>query len=113
MKIHSKVFALLLFSASMLYAQGQAPAAATGGPQAPERLAADTPKTTVMGNTFIAPKDWTLTVKGPATILEAPEGGSWIALVDVAAKDDDEALAKAWKAYRPEAKWDGPAIRSR
>ena len=77
----------------MLYAQGQAPAAATGGPQAPERLAADTPKTTVMGNTFIAPKDWTLTVKGPATILEAPEGGSWIALVDVAAKDDDEALA--------------------
>jgi len=105
MKIHSKVFALLLFSASMLYAQGQAPAAATGGPQAPERLAADTPKTTVMGNTFIAPKDWTLTVKGPATILEAPEGGSWIALVDVAAKDDDEALAKAWKAYRPEAKW--------
>ena len=36
---------------------------------------ADTPKTTVMGNTFIAPKDWTVTVKGPATILEAPEGG--------------------------------------
>jgi CubicO group peptidase (beta-lactamase class C family) len=105
MKIHSKVFALLLFSASMLYAQGQAPAAATGGPQAPERIAADTPKTTVMGNTFIAPKDWTVTVKGPATILEAPEGGSWVALVDVAAKDDDEALAEAWKAFKPEARW--------
>ncbi len=105
MKIRSKVFALLLFSASMLYPQGQAPAAATGGPQAAERLAADTSKTTVMGNTFIAPKDWTVTVKGPATILEAPEGGSWVALVDVAAKDDDEALAEAWKAYRPEAKW--------
>lgn len=104
MKTHSRVFALLLFSASMLYAQSQV-SAATGGPQAPERLAADTPKTTVTGNTFIAPKDWTLTVKGPATILEAPEGGSWIALVDVAAKDDDEALAKAWTAYRPDAKW--------
>ncbi len=106
MKTRTKVFALLLFSASLLFVQSQTAAAATlAGPQAPERVAADTPMTTVMGNTFIAPKDWTVTVKGPATILEAPEGGSWIALVDVAAKDNDEALAAAWKAYRPEAKW--------
>ncbi len=105
MKTRTKVFALLLLSASMLFVQSQTPAATLAGPQAPERVAADTPKTTVMGNTFIAPKDWTVTVKGSATILEAPEGGSWIALVDVAAKDDDEALAEAWKAYMPEAKW--------
>lgn len=105
MRTHIKAFALLLFSASILFAQGQMPAATPQGPQAPERVAADTPKTTVMGNTFIAPKDWTVTVKGPATVLEAPEGGSCIALVDVAAKDHDEALAEAWKAYKPEAKW--------
>ena len=105
MKTHIKVFALLLFSASLLFVPSQTPAATLAGPQAPERVAADTPKTTVMGNTFIAPKDWTVTVKGPATILEAPEGGSWIALVDVAAKDDDAALAEAWKAFMPEAKW--------
>jgi CubicO group peptidase (beta-lactamase class C family) len=105
MKTPGTAAAVLLFSASVSYAQSQAPAAATGGPQAPERLAADTPKTTVTGNPFIAPKDWTLTVKGPATILESPESGSWIALVDVAATSDDEALGKAWKAYRPEAKW--------
>ena len=44
--------------------------------QAPSgRLAVDMPKTTVLGNTFVAPKDWSVTVKGPATILEAPEGG--------------------------------------
>ncbi len=104
MKLHTKAFALLVFSASMLFVQGQT-LAATSGPQAPERVAVDTPKTTVMGNPFILPKDWTATVKGPATILEAPEGGSWIALVDVAAKGDDEALAEAWKAYKPEAKW--------
>ncbi len=104
MKLHTKAFALLVFSASMLFVQGQT-LAATSGPQAPERVAVDTPKTTVMGNPFIVPKDWTVTVKGPATILEAPEGGSWIALVDVAAKGDDEALAEAWKAYKPEAKW--------
>src|SRR5579862_3926018 len=73
--------------------------------QEAEKLSADTPKTTVLGNAFIAPKDWSIRVKGPATILEAPEGDSWIALVDVEAKTQDEALAAAWKAYKPDAKW--------
>jgi CubicO group peptidase (beta-lactamase class C family) len=99
------VFDLLLLGVSLLFGQNQTQAAPATGPQAPERIAADTPKTTVMGNTFVAPKDWTLTVKGPATILEAPEGGSWIALVDLSTKNADEALAEAWKAYQPEAKW--------
>jgi CubicO group peptidase (beta-lactamase class C family) len=74
--------------------------------QAPSgRLAADTPKVTVLGNTFVGPKDWSLSVKGPATILEAPEGGSWIALVDVPSNSAEQALAAAWKAYKPAAKW--------
>src|SRR5215471_10676112 len=80
-------------------------AARTVNPQPPERLAADTPKATTLGNAFVAPKDWSIGVKGPATILEAPEGGSWIALVDVQAKGPEEALAAAWQAYKPEAKW--------
>ncbi len=71
----------------------------------PQRLAADSPETTVLGNAFIAPKDWSIRVRGPATILEAPEGDSWIALVDVQAATPEEALAAAWKAYRPDAKW--------
>ena len=74
----------------------------------PERLAADTPKTTVSGNTFIAPAGWSIVVRGPATILEAPEGGSFIAFVDVPAKDAataDDAVAAAWKVYKPDAKW--------
>jgi CubicO group peptidase (beta-lactamase class C family) len=73
-----------------------------------ERIAADAPKTTVAGNTFVAPAGWSLLVRGPATILEAPEGGSFIALVDVAAKDAADAnaaVAAAWAAYRPDAKW--------
>ncbi len=73
--------------------------------QAPEKLSADTPKTTVQGNAFIAPQDWSIRVRGPATILEAPEGDSWVALVDVQAQGPDEALAAAWKAYKPDAKW--------
>jgi CubicO group peptidase (beta-lactamase class C family) len=83
----------------------QAPSSSAAGTQASGRLSADTPKTTVLGNTFIAPKDWSLRVKGPATVLEAPEGNSWIVLVDVPAANAEQALPAAWKAYKPEAKW--------
>lgn len=78
---------------------------ATAATQKSERLAADTPKRTVLGNAFVAPKDWSVRVKDTATILEAPEGDSWIALVDVQGSGPDDALAKAWKIYKPEAKW--------
>ena len=44
-------------------------------------------------------------MRGPATILAPPEGDSWIALVDVDAKDAEAAIAAAWAAYKPEAKW--------
>jgi CubicO group peptidase (beta-lactamase class C family) len=77
---------------------GAAPAAATP-------LTADTPSTTVEGNTFVAPKDWTLTTQGQATILTAPEGNSRIALIDVSAADADAAVAAAWQSYDKDAKW--------
>ena len=93
----------------MLLGQDQsssvAPASNVAGTQSSGRLSTDAPKTTVLGNAFIAPKDWSIQVKGPATILEAPEGDSWVALVDIQAKGPDEALATAWKAYKPDAKW--------
>jgi len=77
-------------------------------PAAQERMTADTPQTTVAGNTYIAPEGWSVVVRGPATILEAPEGGSFIALVDIPmaeASAADAALAAAWAAYKPDAKW--------
>jgi len=93
---------LLLFLATTALA---VPASAATQ-DAPQRLAADTPQTTVAGNTFIAPAGWSVTVRGPATILEPPEGGdSAIALVDVTAPDSDAAVAAAWKAYKPDASW--------
>lgn len=88
---------------STLFAQ--APSGAGASAQASERLSADTPKTTVLGNPFVAPREWSIRIKGPATILETPEGDSWIALVDVQAKENEDALAAAWQAYKPEAKW--------
>ena len=68
-------------------------------------LARDTSMTTVAGNAFIAPVGWRVSVKGPATILEAPEAGSRIALIDVSATDADQAVALAWKAYARGKSW--------
>ena len=104
--IHSRVRVLPIVLAFQLWF-GLGPAAVFAA-DAAERIAADTPKTTVAGNTFVAPAGWSLVVRGPATILEAPEGGSFIALVDVPGKDagdGDAAVAAAWAAYKPDAKW--------
>jgi CubicO group peptidase (beta-lactamase class C family) len=98
---------VLLLLAGPSLAQSPAPNATPAVSVAPavERLAADTPKTTVLGNTFVAPAGWTIGVRGPATILEAPEGDSRLTIVDVVANDAGAALAAAWAAYRPDAKW--------
>lgn len=70
-----------------------------------EMLTVDTPRTTFDGNGFVAPAGWSIRTAGPAVILTAPEGGSHIALVDVAANDADAAVAAAWAAYDPKAHW--------
>ncbi|HLL23247.1 MAG TPA: serine hydrolase domain-containing protein, partial [Kofleriaceae bacterium] len=83
---------------------GEAPAPVDNKPPADpapvaETLAADTPKATVNGNTFLAPAGWKIVVRGTATVMSAPEGDSHVALVDVQAKDADEAVALAWTTY--------------
>jgi CubicO group peptidase (beta-lactamase class C family) len=85
----------------------QSTPASPGQSSAPagEVLAADTPRTTIEGNRFIAPGGWRIEVRAPATTLEPPEGNSHIVLVDVRARDADGAVAAAWAAYRPDAKW--------
>src|SRR5687767_3118642 len=70
-----------------------------------EVLAADTPKTTVAGNAFVAPAGWKIVVRGTATILTPPEGGSNLVLADVQAKDATEAIALAWVAYGKKPAW--------
>jgi CubicO group peptidase (beta-lactamase class C family) len=89
-----------------------APADRSAGPVTPsispsngETLAADTPRTTVDGNGFTAPAGWSIRTAGRAVILTAPEGGSHVALVDVAAKDADAAVTAAWAAYEAKPRW--------
>jgi CubicO group peptidase (beta-lactamase class C family) len=74
------------------------------GSDAGETLATDTPRATVDGNTFLAPAGWVIRQVGPAMILTAPEGGSHVALVDVAAPDADAAVAAAWTVYDAKAR---------
>jgi len=93
MRTLTAVFLLLLCAAAQSAAPDQA--------ATKEKLSADTPKTTALGNTFIAPAGWSVAVRGPATIVEAPEGDSRIVIVDVRAKDADAAVAAGWAAYQP------------
>ena len=86
------------------------PPAASPTANTPERLQTDSPRTSTAGNTFVAPSSWTLVQRGNASILEAPEGGSFVAIVDVAAQDADAAVAAAWTAYKPDAKWPLKAV---
>ncbi len=71
----------------------------------PERLAQDTPRTTVAGNVFTAPAGWSILVRGNVTLLTPPEDGSAVALVDVQAPDADAAVKAAWAAYKPGMQW--------
>ncbi len=84
---------------------GSASATSAPAPGVAERLARDTPKATTEGNAFIAPAGWTVSAQGAATVLEPPESGSAIALVDVRAPSADSAVAAAWRAYKPDAAW--------
>jgi CubicO group peptidase (beta-lactamase class C family) len=98
---------LLVVSTLALGAPADPPAVAPASTPSTvgETLAADTPRTTHDGNGFIAPAGWSIRSAGAAVILTAPEGDSRIALVDVAAQDADAAVAAAWKAYDPAARW--------
>jgi len=92
-----------LFTQTSCSRAGSYSAAQTGAAQ--EHLTADTPMQTVSGATFVAPANWSVRVRGPATILEPPEGDSHLALVDVRAPSADSAVALAWAAYMPDHKW--------
>ena len=103
----AQLIAIAVFATSLAAqsAPAAAPVAAAPPAAAAEVLAADTPRTTVEGNKFIAPAGWSISVRDRATILEAPEGGSRIALIDVKADDADAAVAAAWKQYGVDPKW--------
>lgn len=73
--------------------------AQTAAGAATAESAAGTPGKTPSGHGYIVPPDWTQARRGHAVVLQAPEGGSWIALVEVDAGHADDAVAQAWMRY--------------
>ncbi|WP_172448523.1 serine hydrolase domain-containing protein [Caulobacter mirabilis] len=69
---------------------------------APAGSAHDQPGVTDAGHAFLKPAGWTLIRRDAVVILEAPEAGSRVALVDARAKDADAAVAEAWGLYQSE-----------
>src|SRR5688572_23842087 len=99
-----------------------APLATTAPPPsreepAPVRLARDAPQRTLSGATFTAPAGWTITSRGAQIVIDGPESGISMAVVEASSDRLDEAMAEAWSSFRP--KWgakvklaqDGPARR--
>ena len=70
-----------------------------------EQLVRNTPRATVTGNTFIAPAGWRVEVRGPTTIARAAGRRFAHRAGRRAGGDADGAVAAAWAAYRPDAKW--------
>jgi CubicO group peptidase (beta-lactamase class C family) len=84
---------LVIGSGNSLYAQpNSAPTNAES--------AANAPGKTPSGHTFVIPKDWAQSRRDGAVILQAPERGSWIALIELDAPDATRAIEQAWKVYR-------------
>jgi hypothetical protein len=54
----------------------------------------------IKGYAFTVAADWTVSVKGPATIITPPEGGSNLVFGDIEADDAESAIAAAWAAYK-------------
>lgn len=77
---------------------------AQAAPPEPIRFAQETPRSTAAGTAFIVPAGWSLRSEGGASVLESPEGGSRVVLIDIKANDAEDAVGKAWSAYQPSAK---------
>jgi CubicO group peptidase (beta-lactamase class C family) len=71
---------------------------------APERVAADTPRSTPGGATFTVPAGWSIATGKNMVVLGPPESDTHLAVVDVQAADAKAAVEAAWAAYKPEAK---------
>ncbi|MBT2748708.1 MULTISPECIES: serine hydrolase domain-containing protein [unclassified Lysobacter] len=88
-----------LLAALLACTAGGATWAQTAGSAATAESAMGTPGKTPSGHGYIVPPDWTQARRGHAVVLQAPEGGSWIALVEVDAGNAADAVAQAWMRY--------------
>lgn len=85
-----------LLAVSLAVALGIAAAAQAQDPAAGRVLTEDSREATSAGTSFTAPKGWRMAKRDNVVELTTPEAGSRVVLVDVAAKDSEAAVARAW-----------------
>ncbi len=66
-----------------------------------ELVAADTPRATPGGATFVVPAGWRILSEPASATLQPPEAGTHIAIFDIHAADAAAAVASAWAKYQP------------
>jgi len=70
-------------------------------PASSERVTENSSRATPAGATFTVPAGWKLTTRASMVVLDPPEPDSHVVIVDVKAKNADDAVAAAWTAYMP------------
>ena len=73
-------------------------------PASSEKVTENSSRATPAGATFTVPAGWTLTTSASMVVLDPPEPDSHVAIVDVKAKNADDAVAAAWTAYKSDFK---------
>lgn len=94
-----------LLVVSLAFALGTSGLALAQDPADGRVLAQDSREATSAGASFTAPKGWRMAQRGNVLELTAPEAGSRMFLVDVAAKDSEAAVAQAWADAGGAPKW--------
>ncbi|HEX6822781.1 MAG TPA: serine hydrolase [Candidatus Sulfotelmatobacter sp.] len=107
MSLHRPVLfrlALILFMTSTMLAAQPEPPVAKRQQAEPERVSADSARTTPGGATFTVPSGWSIASGTHLAILQPPEPDTRVVIFDAPAGNAKAAVESAWAAYKPEFK---------
>ena len=107
MSLHRAVLfrlALMLFITSTMLEAKPEPRVAEHQQTEPERVSADSARTTPGGATFTVPSGWSIASGPHLAILQPPESDTHIVIFDAQADNAKAAVEAAWAAYKPDFK---------
>jgi len=96
--------ALILFLTSTVLAAQPGPRVEERQQAEPERVSADSARTTPGGATFTVPSGWSIASGPHLAILQPPESDTHIVIFDAQADNAKAAVEAAWAAYKPDFK---------
>jgi CubicO group peptidase (beta-lactamase class C family) len=107
MSLHRAVLsrlALMLFLTSTMLGAQPEPRVAEHQQAEPERVSADSPRTTAGGATFTVPSGWTIASGPRLAILQPPESDTHVVIFDAQSGEARAAVESAWGTYKPDFK---------